>query len=115
VEDHQFDSGANMNRKAHSGKVGRLGCNDRGVPILLHFTATWAEPICGPHRIEVREAARTLGWTVVERDFDANADEARMYGILNVPAVAIEGDRSRPPVIGARPRAELVAELTRRP
>jgi hypothetical protein len=84
------------------------------VPTLLHFTAMWAESICGPHRIEVREAASTLGWGLVECDVDVSGDEVRMYGVLNVPAVAIEGDPTST-MIGARPCADLIAGLSGRP
>jgi hypothetical protein len=85
------------------------------VPTLLHFTATWAEAICGPHRAEVAQAARVLGWDVQERDIDRDGSEAKAYGVLNVPAVAVEGQSDRLPLVGARSASSLVAELSHRP
>ena len=42
-----------------------------GVVTLIHFTAAWAEAICGPHRVEVAGAAGDeLGLTVTECDVD---------------------------------------------
>lgn len=31
---------------------------------LIHFVASWAEAICGPHRAEVRAAAKRAGLDV---------------------------------------------------
>ena len=60
--------------------------------VLIHFVAGWAEPICGPHRAEVANAAERLGAHVRECECDeSGAGEVRSYNVLNVPAVAIEG------------------------
>ncbi len=80
------------------------------MPTLLHFTAAWAEAICGPHRQEVAEAASTLGWPVREVDIDAEPEVCRSYGVLNVPAVAAEGQQG-PPIVGAFPAEQLILRL----
>lgn len=63
----------------------------RVATTLLHFAAVRAEEICGPHRVQVREAAAELDWQVVEADIDADQSAARTYGVMNVPAVAVQG------------------------
>jgi hypothetical protein len=68
------------------------GKNGRMAATLLHFVATWAEPICAPHRAEVAEAARRLGASVIECDVGSDPDLAKAYGVLNVPAVAVDGN-----------------------
>jgi hypothetical protein len=79
--------------------------------MLLHFTATWAEAVCGPHRAEVAHAANALGWSVREVGIDREPETAKQYVVLNVPAVAVEGDRASV-VVGAVPRDRLVAALS---
>lgn len=81
---------------------------------LLHFTAAWAEQSCAPHRIEVSAAAVTLGCDVREVDVDAEPEQARAYGVLNVPAVAVEGQPELGALVGARSSTELVAALSAR-
>jgi len=77
---------------------------------LVHFTAVWAEPICGPHRAEVATAARRLGLTVVECDVDSGSDLVLEHSPLNVPAVAIDG-KPGSLVVGAFPADSLVERL----
>ena len=81
---------------------------------LLHFTASWAEPICAEHRRQVAEAAIELGLTVREVDIDLEPDLVRSYSIVNVPAVAISGDTGSV-VMGARLAGELVRLLRPHP
>ncbi len=78
------------------------------VPTLLHFTAKWAEGVCSPHRPVVAAAAQELGWAVREVDIDSEPETARTYTVLNVPAIATEGDVSAPPLVGARPADAIV-------
>ena len=78
------------------------------VPTLLHFTAPWAEPICGPHRREVAVAAETLGWAVREVDYDGEPATSRAYEVPNVPAVALEGRPTAALLVGAHPAEAIV-------
>jgi hypothetical protein len=89
--------------------------NDSGrVAELLHFTASWAEPICAEHRQQVAQAATELGLAVREVDIDQEPDLVREYHIQNVPAVAITGDTGSV-ILGARPSGELVRLLRQHP
>jgi hypothetical protein len=78
---------------------------------LFHFTATWAVAICAPHRGEVATAAKRLGTDVREVDVDEEANLVRDYGVLNVPALAIEG-RPSSLVVGAFAAEDLVDRLS---
>jgi len=77
----------------------------------LHFTAKWADRVCAPHRIEVAAAVARLGWAVREVDVDTEAKTARVHGVLNVPAVAVEGDADVEPLVGAHAADALVLHL----
>lgn len=80
-------------------------------PTLVHFVASWAEAICGPHRAEVANAARTLRVSVLECDVDLDQDLARQHGVLSVPSVAILGNTGVTPVAGATSAHDLVRLL----
>jgi hypothetical protein len=77
---------------------------------IVHFTAAWAEAICGPHRAEVAKAAYDLGLAVEECDVDSGSDLIREHRPLNVPAVAVEA-RPGSLVVGAFSAADLVERL----
>jgi hypothetical protein len=81
------------------------------VSELIHFTATWAEEICGPHRAEVVAAAEALGTRVREVDVDADPALVRAYRVLNVPAVSAVDDISNAPVVGAHSASGLADQL----
>jgi hypothetical protein len=78
---------------------------------LIHFVATWAEPVCGPHRAEVAAAAQRLGLSVHESDVDAEPDLCRQYRVLNVPAVALQGQPGSR-IVGAVGADEIVTRLS---
>jgi thioredoxin-like negative regulator of GroEL len=80
-------------------------------PTLVHFVASWAEAICGPHRVEVADAARVLGASVLECDVDLNQDLARDHRVMQVPSVAVLGDTSVNPIPGAQSAEDLVRLL----
>ncbi len=61
------------------------------MAVLIHFVASWADRICAPHRLEAAAAAHELGVELREADVDDDRDLVRAYGVLNVPAVVIEG------------------------
>ena len=77
---------------------------------LRHFTAGWAETICGPHREEVQRAAQALETIVIECNIDERPDLATSFGVLNVPAVALDDDPSTL-LTGARRAAEIVSHF----
>jgi len=82
----------------------------RPVTCLIHFVASWAEAICGPHRAEVAVAAEELRLDVIESDVDQDRDRVRQYGPANVPAVAIEDDPGSL-LVGALSANVMVARL----
>jgi hypothetical protein len=88
----------------------RIGQSERVTVELIHFTAKW-DGGCPPHRLEVRLAAEILGAAVREVDVDESQDEAASYRVMQVPSVAIAGDRDRPPIGGAQDVLSLVAAL----
>lgn len=79
-----------------------------GRPTLVHFVASWADAICGPHRGEVADAARRIGADVLECDVDQDQDLARRHNVMQVPSVAVLDDTSVGTVPGARPADDLV-------
>lgn len=83
-----------------------------GRMVVLHFVASWAEPVCAPHRVEVRQAAERLGMSVREVDVDQEMQLAGQYAVMQVPAVALEGIFNS--IQGAISKAELIAELQAR-
>jgi len=87
--------------------------DDERVVDLIFFTASWAERICGPYRSVVSDVATRMGVGLVELDCDIEPDEARRYGLLNVPAVALSGD-IRGVVVGAVDGRRLEEELRER-
>ncbi|KAA1424071.1 thioredoxin family protein [Nocardioides antri] len=80
---------------------------------LIFFTASWAERICGPYRSVVSDVASRMGLGVVEVDCDVDADSARRYALLNIPAVVLEGDMEGV-VLGALDAERLEARLRER-
>jgi hypothetical protein len=80
--------------------------------VVLHFVASWAEPVCAPHRLEVRQAAERLGMSVREVDVDSEMQLAGQYGVMQVPAVALAEPST--PYQGAISKTELIAELQAR-
>lgn len=69
--------------------------------------------MCGPYRSVVADVATRMGVGVVELDCDAEADVARRYGLLNVPAVVLSGDIDGV-VVGTLDARRLEAKLRER-
>ncbi len=80
-------------------------------PTLVHFVASWAAAICDPHRVEVADAARRLGASVLESDVDDDQDLARDHCVMTVPSVAVLGDTSLSPIPGAQSADDLIRLL----
>ena len=77
---------------------------------LLHFIASWAEPICVPHVEEVDRAAAILGAEVVECDVDEVPELAARYSVMNVPALAVDGMASTL-LVGAHSAERIVTHF----
>jgi hypothetical protein len=107
-----FDYGRSTWRNGIIGALRTKASSDgqTAVMALVHFTAQWAERICGPHRTQVAEAARQLGMRVTECDVDSGSDLVEEHHPLNVPAVAIQG-KVGSLVVGAFPADALVKRL----
>jgi thioredoxin 1 len=83
------------------------------VPVIVDFWAEW----CGPCRmvapiLEEIAAKHEGKVTVAKLDIDANPETAQRYQILSIPAMLVfQGGEKVKEVIGAKPKAALLAEF----
>jgi len=83
------------------------------LPVLLDFTADWCPP-CRMIKPVLREIAGELAGRLVvaELDVDANPRTAQAAGVLGMPTLNLYvGGRVATQVVGARPKATLLAAL----
>jgi thioredoxin 1 len=81
--------------------------------VIVDFCATWCDPCrkVSPLLEEIAEAHADKV-TVAKLDIDANPQTSQAYQILSIPTMLVfQGGRPVKQVVGAKPKAALLAEF----
>src|SRR5262245_37828458 len=84
------------------------------VGIILFFKAQWASGICDILRPTVQNVADRLGMRVREVEADDWPELCMEYGVLNIPATAVDGRPDLRAIIGALDESKLFEVLMER-
>jgi thioredoxin 1 len=86
---------------------------EHGKPVLVDFWATW----CGPCKMVAPVLAEIAGeradsLTIRKINADENSETMRTYQVMSLPTLILFRDgKPVKTIVGARPKAKLLAEL----
>lgn len=84
------------------------------TPVLVDFWAEWCHPcrLVAPILEEI--AAEHAGAiTIAKLDVDENPETARRYEVMSIPTLILfSGGAEQKRIVGARPKAQLLSELS---